>query len=92
MWDTQRPKSRCSLGLWGSEGRWTMERAGAEALPEEAKTSLPPGPEDGQARMNFKLGRGRGESSLLSEPSTQVWDAHLHHSVREGSSACLLGP
>lgn len=69
-----------------------MERAGAEALPEEAKTSLPPGPEDGQARMNFKLGRGRGESSLLLEPSTQVWDAHLHHSVREGSSACLLGP
>lgn len=54
MWGTQRPKSQLSLGLRGSEKR-TMERAGAEASPEEnrAKTSLRPGPEDGQAGMNF---------------------------------------
>lgn len=92
MWGTQRPKSRYSLGLWGSEGRRTTERAEADALPEEAKTSLPPGPKGGQAGMNFKLGRGCGESSLVLEPSPQAWDAQLHRSVREGGSACLLGP
>lgn len=55
MWGTQRPKSRRSLGLRGSEEKQTTERAGAEASPEEnrAKTSLPAGPKDGQAGMNF---------------------------------------
>ena len=92
--DVGHPETQVSMLAWpvGIRGEMDYGESRGRGSARGSRDLPAPRTEDGQAGMNFKLGRGRGESSLVLEPSTQAWDAHLHHNVREGGSACLLGP